>query len=587
MKDRVKEPRSSVEETDLPPTTEAFLKKVREWEASLVSLLRAQVEYVERVLNAKGRNRKGAAAADCTGRVHGEDVAVLSKLEESRKEFSKKVRADLGEVVSRHFEMNVGVLLKRMMGTKIRAFVPVSAQAVHKVVRKLGLIYYSARGEKQALLIDLRTYLEAGADIDGFVEGKTALLHTIDANSMEAVEMIVEAGADLEIMTGEIACSPQRCDVGMPGDTALTAACRQCRWKIVRFLIAAGAKVDVQGADMGKGTIGIEKGNMTVCLCPVRDRERIQKEWKEGLKEYRFVHPLEVACEPDQQDAWGVKCDPVAFRGALKALVLKTSDLTRLRITMNKVKCGAHLLTQWKGKNTQWRLKTMGTVVDYFGWEGFEDLVELSLSRWNAVSKPVCSPTGLEFRTFNRFEANKKPISDPCQAAFDLMIMAGKPKAARFFISKGVDINRRDESGDTLLIATLREWTKVQKSEISVANSKQVLGILLAHGVDVNARDLRLFTALHYAVEVSYNWADSHFVTLLLLRGADVGVQNALGQTPCDAGASMLQVLERERSGGRDALTGGKPTVPFRERRFAMRRVLALLSLKSQSPQEK
>uniref|UniRef100_A0A0G4I3A7 Uncharacterized protein n=1 Tax=Chromera velia CCMP2878 TaxID=1169474 RepID=A0A0G4I3A7_9ALVE len=324
-----------------PPTIDAFLERLKALEGSLLSefrsTLRSQVDLVEKTLRAKEGNESPAAAAAATDvpRVRQEDVSVLEALEKKGRdvfsELSKKWRGDLGEVVSRHAKMDVGYLYEQGIGDVIRQFRPVSAETAQKALS--DFISGANNGD------DFRLCLKAGADINGLVEGQTALIRAVCANHTEAFETILSDHPDLEVRAGLVSADTKGV---VTGDTAVIVASRQGRWGMVRSLIAEGANVDAVG---GYG----KKALQVAC-------EAAERELDSG--------------EEDPDDVFRLGYDPQiidpAVRSAvsevLKDLLMKTSDVADLKISARRNFCAESL-------------------VHFFSWHEFEHLLLLSLSR--------------------------------------------------------------------------------------------------------------------------------------------------------------------------------------------------------------
>lgn len=91
--------------------------------------------------------------------------------------------------------------------------------------------------------------------------------------------------------------------------------------------------------------------------------------------------------------------------------------------------------------------------------------------------------------------------------------------AARLLLNYEADINATTNTGNTAVHVA------------SAAPARRTLEFLLDEGGDVNARNYKLQTPLHYAVEEW--WAEgSETMKLLILHGADVSAKDETRQTP-------------------------------------------------------
>ena len=152
----------------------------------------------------------------------------------------------------------------------------------------------------------------------------------------------------------------------------------------------------------------------------------------------------------------------------------------------------------------------------------------------------------------------------------------GDLAAVKRLVSKGINVNARDESGYTPLHVTqskaVAELLIVRGANIEARDldfqmtplfnaSPQVAELLVAKGADVNARAKSGLTPLHWAVywdmterinlliaagarvdardeyqrtplHLAANWGKAQIVTILLARGADVDAKDDSGWTP-------------------------------------------------------
>uniref|UniRef100_A0A0G4IFA0 Uncharacterized protein n=1 Tax=Chromera velia CCMP2878 TaxID=1169474 RepID=A0A0G4IFA0_9ALVE len=144
----------------------------------------------------------------------------------------KGAHTRLDQMMSACFQMDLSPLFSSEVGRVIRSFMPTDAETLGKAVES-----FAESGETQTERDDLLLLLKVGADIDGLHEGKSALIHAVYAGSLQAVEILVEAGADPVTKGGE-----ER----FKGYTALHCACYERRPDIVRFLVSQGANVNAK-----------------------------------------------------------------------------------------------------------------------------------------------------------------------------------------------------------------------------------------------------------------------------------------------------------------------------------------------------
>ena len=85
----------------------------------------------------------------------------------------------------------------------------------------------------------------------------------------------------------------------------------------------------------------------------------------------------------------------------------------------------------------------------------------------------------------------------------------------KFLIEKGADINTRDNKGNTLMHYSVSSYSSRQK----------VIALLLAKGLDVNGRNHDGETALHTV-------STMEGVEVLIKKGADINAKDEKGRTP-------------------------------------------------------
>uniref|UniRef100_A0A0G4GPH1 Uncharacterized protein n=1 Tax=Chromera velia CCMP2878 TaxID=1169474 RepID=A0A0G4GPH1_9ALVE len=447
------------------PTIDFFRGQLDALEASLVSSLHAQFEMVRKLLRKEEKSCAAATAAAAasaeTQHVYLDDVSCLERAEGTGKKFLKKVREDLHPFFSRRFEIDLGFLLEQGIGEAVHALRAVDAETLRKAQSEF--LKGATDGESFRLL------LKVGADVNGLVEGQTALIRAIVAANMAAVEMLVDDGADLEGKVGEL---PEGfVDVGLvPGDTPLIVACRLRQWVIVKYLIAKGADVEV--CDGG----GLK---VLAIACEAVERE------------------LDTAGEDPQGGGWTLQYNPQTVDPevrstvgeCLKELVKKTSDIASMKIRPPL-------------------RYAEDTLVHFFAWHGFEDLVLLSLSR--GVDIDSLDASGF--------------------TAFHTSAVRGQPALVKLLIANGADISKRNHYTNysvLMIMMSVSAMYPFTKGADFMSSVLKVLEILVGHGADVNAR-AEGRTVLFEAVR----WGVPEVVKFLIDRGADLQAQNTLGETP-------------------------------------------------------
>uniref|UniRef100_A0A0G4HBY7 Uncharacterized protein n=1 Tax=Chromera velia CCMP2878 TaxID=1169474 RepID=A0A0G4HBY7_9ALVE len=505
-----------MEETvvDPPPTIEAYLQRLDAVQASIMTCFQKQVEIVENTLRAKSAtdNPAAAAAAADLHRVCHEGVSVLEVIEETGREFSKKVKG-LGGVVSRHAKIDVGYLYEQGIGDIIRDFRPVSADTTQQALS--NFVKGASNGD------DFRLCLKAGADLNGLVEGQTALIKAVCANHTEVFEMILEDGADLEAKAGEV---PEGVEGVLEGDTAVVVASCQGRWGMVRFLVAKGANVDAVGGDGRKALqVACEAADLQLdpdSVFDVNDRFRLHYDPQEGDPAVRST-----------------------VSEVLKELLAKTSDVADLKIS-------ARIFFERE------------SLVAFFSRHEFEELLLLSLSR------------GVDMNADDTY----------WKTALMSAAARARPRCAQLLLDDGADVNDRDllshtalwhavpssiRPGNALACSAFRYPSRkrsgMQCLQVSVPETlwhavpsgirpgnprttedgfitsvQNVCEILLDRGADVDLADTFGETPLHNAVL----WGVTRIVQFLVDRGADLRLRNTAGQTPHDLAVQLSRSPE-------------------------------------------
>lgn len=97
-----------------------------------------------------------------------------------------------------------------------------------------------------------------------------------------------------------------------------------------------------------------------------------------------------------------------------------------------------------------------------------------------------------------------------------------QPAALTFFLEKGLDINSRDKRNSTPL-----HWAAFAGAELA-------LSYILAWDTDINRRDSKGLTALHLAVKASEEIRSTKGIKLLLVKGADRNIRDNHDLLPID-----------------------------------------------------
>lgn len=144
----------------------------------------------------------------------------------------------------------------------------------------------------------------------------------------------------------------------------------------------------------------------------------------------------------------------------------------------------------------------------------------------NAVAKPARVPTQAQMLAvavkYGRSDEVSKALAEGIdQASLDRLLSFaaryGQVEIMDILITNGANLESTDNLGRTAVLSAVQ------------ARELPTVGVLLAKGADVNARDHRQDTALHYAAGV---FGNREMVAALIAAGADVNAADTNGQTP-------------------------------------------------------
>uniref|UniRef100_A0A0G4H8M5 Uncharacterized protein n=1 Tax=Chromera velia CCMP2878 TaxID=1169474 RepID=A0A0G4H8M5_9ALVE len=173
-----------------------------------------------------------AAAAGGPPMMPLQESAALAELKQQVETMKKGAKVQLNRIMNARYCMDLSPLFACDIGKVIRSFAPVGADPLHE---RLDAFFQAEEGEeKRAKREDLALLLRIGADVDGLVDGETALIKAVLAPSLKTVKILVEAGAGVGVRDSD-------------GDSVLHMA--GIAFEIAEFLVFYGADVNAESQD--------------------------------------------------------------------------------------------------------------------------------------------------------------------------------------------------------------------------------------------------------------------------------------------------------------------------------------------------
>jgi len=366
---------------------------------------------------------------------------------------------------------------------------------------------------------------EEQASADGREARDTPLYWAIEANSMDLVKVLIEAGADVNAGPWSPLCVATRAnnmdlvkllveaggDVNAGGWTALCVAVTQNNRAIADYLIDHGANVNVQSPQGWSAlcqTINVSDSVEMADLLIARGADMNAGYWPpitSAVREKRIDLLrlfLQRGADVNNTDRW--EYTPLYF-------AVHNDDLNYLKVLISG---GADLDMKQPGGETA---LMSGAVA------GRTEAVRLLLE------------AGADVNARN----------DRGQTALHVMldIRDSNQDIVKLLLDHGARINEKDgESGFTALHHAAR------------SGNKQAADLLIAQGADINAKDKEGHTPLYVAVNYDYRVA-----ALLMNKGADSSIETESGKTL----GQLAQERKQIESTFADVIFDGDPNSAF------------------------
>uniref|UniRef100_A0A0G4HI30 Uncharacterized protein n=1 Tax=Chromera velia CCMP2878 TaxID=1169474 RepID=A0A0G4HI30_9ALVE len=489
---------------------------------------------------------------------------------------TKTTHTHLDEMMRACFHMDLSPLFSSEVRRVIRSFIPTDAETLGKAVES-----FATGGETQTERDDLLLLLKVGADIDGLHEGKNALTRAVYAGSLQAVEILVEAGADPVTKGGEEmfkgytalhrACYERRADIVrflvsqganvnaeemFKGYTALHRACYERRADIFRFLVSQGANVNAE--EMFKGYTALHRAcyerRTDIVRFLVSQGANVNAE--EMFKGYTALHR---ACYERCADivrflvsqGANVNAEEM-FKGytALhRACYERRADIVRFLVSQ-----GANVNAEemFKGYTALHRAcyERRADIVRFLVSQGANVNAEEMFKGYTALHR-ACYERRADIVRFLVSQGANVNAKDDQQAC---AVYKGSMEIVDFLLEKGADLKTRNLRGYSLL------------HEAALGNHSEMAEMLIDRGLEVNARDDHQISPLQLTrfFLKDGSLCDVDFAVVLIDRGADVNEVNVNGLTMAmrAAGAAAVNLLKLVVDRGADvhAIDGGGRT---------------------------
>ncbi|MHC4752085.1 MAG: ankyrin repeat domain-containing protein [Planctomycetota bacterium] len=359
------------------------------------------------------------------------------------------------------------------------------------------------------------------------IASATPLYYAVDANNMDLVNLLVEAGADVNAGLWPPLCQAvdknntaiaeylidHGANVNYPKDWGPLheAPYVNNNIEMVKLLIAKGA--DINAGPWPALDVSIWKGRKDIFDL------LIQRGADVNAKDKRGQTPLYWAVDHDDFDslksliAHGAKVDTKFWDG--ETALMSEASKGRIEAVKLLLEAGANISA--KDDTGQTALHRMMDV----SYRPSKDMTELLLARGADVNL--------------KDKEGRTPLHLAAESA-DRDIV-------KFLLDKGAKVNAKDdESGFTPLHHAAR------------FGKKNVAELLIAKGADINAKDKQGHTPLQVAVNHDYEVAE-----LLINKGADSGVRTESGKT-------LLQLAQQRKqieSTAPDLIFDGEPNSSF------------------------
>lgn len=370
-------------------------------------------------------------------------------------------------------------LLRHYEGREQELLNLLNAEKIHPQLR-ISMLERAISRNKTALV---RALLQSGVSL---AEADVQPGNIVHAGCGEAetditplVQVLKEAGFSLNQADGN-------------GVTPLEVAFDAAHREVYRVLVAAGADEAALRQKVGEAVYLAQFGTVEELAVVLASATEEQKE-----------KALSMALTAERADVVRLLLDAGLPLNSLKPYRV-AFDTSLLR---DRLKVGT-------GETPEWREDIAHT----FGMVE-KEVYPILLEAYGDINAPLADETLLARAVWTEeTELLRFLLENGAKITPDAVFNCGTLAELELLLEAGIDVNMRDELGETLL------------HKMQFRDKPECVAAILKHGGDINARDRYGNTALHEAV--LHNQTD--MVRLLLQAGADRSVCNEDGDTPED-----------------------------------------------------
>ena len=439
----------------------------------------------------------------------------------------------------------------------------------------------------------VRTLINAGADVHRTdVKGQTALTRPINRNHEECIDLLMEAGADVNnrhlatAFTTGLASSLER-EINTKGRdangrTALHNVVREGRHQfVVDSLIKSGAEVNaVDDFDHTPLLYAVQCNHITHVKAlisaganvnyetPMEQQSPILVASKNGNSEIVKIlidsganlnvadnhgdSPLiHASREGKEKFFFRTLTQPLKHNSHHKCVSLLLDRGADVNL-VNKEGSSALLETTILGNEKSMKLLLeAGADVNWKAANGTTALMYVARNRGGSGQKPVLSDSSTCMKLLLEGGAHINTASQDGSTALMEATNSGENACVQLLLKSGADVKMTDKRGLTaLMMAFYKDVVKtllqhgasvnwpndegltplLNVARGGVGSAPEIVELLLEAGADVNATDVNKTSVLAHAARVTRRLHDPKTVKLVIKRGAYVNIRNVCGQ---------------------------------------------------------